>query len=90
MAHTKKHYSAIAGLVRSSLRDTHKGLPGPEQTEAIALAVAVVKQFFPSPLFDEARFIAACTPEPPTISNMLANGQKVAERGGLRCDVVVG
>ena len=63
MAHTKKHYAAIAGLVRSSLRDTHKGVPGPEQTAAIALAVAVVKEFFPSPRFDEARFIAACTPD---------------------------
>lgn len=82
MAHTKKHYSAIAGLVRSTLRDTHKGLPGPEQDAAISLAVAVVKQFFPSPLFDEARFIAACTPEPPTIDNMLDGGRIVAEREG--------
>lgn len=63
MAHTKKHYAAIAGLVRSTLRDTHKALPGPERDAAIALAVAVVKQYFPNPAFDESRFIAACTPE---------------------------
>lgn len=82
MAFTKKHFAAVAGLVRSSIRDTHKGIPGPEQDAAIALAVAVVKQFFPNPDFDEARFIAVCTPEPPTIDNMLDGGRVVAEREG--------